>query len=173
LIPLQIREIPPKDEIFERMHYLESARNALFTYGLFMEEKLVAIMAVSEVEREYKKRLLKEDGVQALEISRAYSALNAKGVLSYMAAYISKKHGRVITAYQPSFAEGSSIFAAGFSPYIIKPQQNFYRMEKYPVFVVRRELKGDEERGKMPLLPSLDLMRKPITWMHFLKALGK
>jgi len=134
------------------------------------EDRPRAVVSVAEVERKYKKRFLAKDGaVGAVEVARGYNTMwKVKGVLSLLYSELSKKYEVLLTAYQPSFARGTSVYSSNFSAYIVKPQQNFYVFDhSVPIFRVRRSLKpGEGIRGRMPLLPSFEMIYPPLRVFH-------
>ena len=158
------------------LHYLNAPRPWIKVYALVdKENRPLALISIARVERNYKKKFLNMDNAQdAVEVARGYNTMwKVKGVLSILFSKLSSIYPVLLTAYQPSFARGISIYSANFSPYIIKPQQNFYVFEgDIPVFTVRRALKGKHYKiGKMPLLPSMEMISPALRFMHFINKL--
>ncbi len=163
--------------VYSRLHYLSSYRKNIKSYGIVNKDDLpVAIISIANVERNYKRYCLNHDGVKALEFTRAYNALyKVKGILSFLFSKVRQIYPDkfFLTAYQPNFSSGINIYGSGFSPYIIKPQQNFFifktfKGEKIPVFTVRRELRNKTyEIGKMPLIPSFEMIYPNVPWLHY------
>ncbi len=165
-------------EVLGKLHYLQAPRDWKKVYALTDKEGMPkAIISVSRVERKYKKRLLLRDGIRdVVEVARGYNTMwKVKGVLSFLYSELSRRFKTLLTAYQPSFAKGISVYSSNFLPYLIKPQQNFYEMEKdVPIFRVRRSIKGKRvKRGKMPLLPSFEMIYPGVRTMHIMFELMK
>ncbi len=166
-------------DVYDKLHYLSSARKNVKSYALYNADDVpVSMISVGEIEREYKKELLFKDGIKkGYDLTRAYNSMwKVKGVLSFLLAKVKKTFGEefYLTAYQPSFSEGTGIYGAGFTPYIIKPQQNYYTFDKYkgqeiPIFTIRRNItEGLKiEKGKFPLLPTIEMISPNVNWLHF------
>lgn len=166
-------------EVYDKLHYLSSARKNIKSYALYNSDEVpVSMISVGEIERQYKKELLIKDGIRkGYDLTRAYNSMwKVKGVLSFLLSKVKKTFGEefYLTAYQPSFSEGTGIYGAGFTPYIIKPQQNNYTFDTFkglevPIFTIRRNMSEGlkVEKGKFPLLPTIEMISPNVNWLHF------
>ncbi len=170
-------------EVYDKLHYLSSARRNVKSYALYNSDEVpVSMISVGDIEREYKKELLRKDGIKkGYDLTRAYNSMwKVKGVLSFLLSKVKKTFGEefYLTAYQPSFSEGTGIYGAGFTPYLIKPQQNYYTFDKFkglevPIFTIRRNISEGlrVEKGKFPLLPTIEMISPNVNWLHFMDKL--
>ena len=162
------------EEVLGNLHYLSSPRKFVKVYAILDKEDYpLALVGISRVERRYKNLALSVSGIpKALEISRAYNSMwKVKGVLGFILTKLKQTFALpLLTAYQPTISKGSAFYGNGYNPFIVKPQQNFFIVDKgLPIFITRREAKkfSNVERGKMPTLPSIEMISTSPRWIHF------
>lgn len=166
--------------VFNDLHYIHTPR-ATVAIGMFWEGEDIpfSVAGMAPVDRDYKRDLLLMQGYdsdKSWEVVRLYTRpsapLNTSSImLSQSIKYLKRSHPEIqtcLSSFTPSFAGGRSMLGGGFEdPVLAKPltltfgDAHIDSIPRYERLTSRRleSNVGPKIDNKLPLLPTLELMR--------------